>query len=45
MPGIGHERGKSAGVTEYWCCAFGWIKPGVNTSEVVVAIVIAPLGN
>jgi hypothetical protein len=25
MPGIGQLSGKSAGVTSYWCCAFGWI--------------------
>jgi hypothetical protein len=44
MPGIGHDSGRSAGVTVYWCCAFAGMRAGVaGALAIVVAIVLAVL--
>jgi hypothetical protein len=44
IPGIGHDSGRSAGVTVYWCCAFAGIRAGVaGALVIVVAIVLAIL--
>src|SRR5271163_4701889 len=44
MPGIGHDSGRSAAVTVYWCCAFAGIRTGLpGALVIVVAIVLAIL--
>jgi hypothetical protein len=43
MPGIGHDNGKSAAVTVYWCWALGWIRAVAAAVVVAIVIAIAPL--